>query len=205
MAHLKAAEKQALVARIREIESQTSGELVTVIAQSSDNYLYIPTLWAALLALLLPGLVSLLALPLESDLVYLLQVSLFLLLAITFRWQPLRRRIVPRATQHQRASRHAHELFFIEGLHLTKERTGVMIFVSLAERYVEIIADRGISDKVDPAVWRDIVETFIKDVRRNDIAQGYMTAIDRCGTLLQEQFPGQADDHNELPDHLIEV
>lgn len=205
MAHLTAAEKQALVDRIREIESQTSGELVTVIAQSSDNYLYIPTLWAALLALLLPGLVSLLALPLQSEWVYLLQVGLFVLLAVTFRWQPLRRRIVPRTIQHQRASRHAHELFFIEGLHLTAERTGVMIFVSIEERYVEIIADRGISDKVDAAVWRDIVETFVQDVRRDEIAQGYMTAIDSCGVLLQEQFPGQADDRNELPDHLIEV
>lgn len=205
MSHLTEAEKTTLAARIREIESQTSGELVTVIARSSDNYLYIPTLWAALLALAFPGLVSLLVLPLQVEWIYVIQVGLFLLLALIFRWQPLQRRIVPKTMQHQRASRYAHELFFVKGVHLTRDRTGIMIFVSVAERYVEIIADSGISAKVDTEVWRDVVAEFVANIRANEIAKGYLAAINRCGAVLQKHFPGQAEDLNELPDHLIEI
>ncbi len=205
MKHLTAAEKTALAARIREIESQTSGELVTVIVSQSDNYLYIPTLWAALLALAFPGLVSLLALPLQAEWIYIIQVGLFLALALMFRWPPLQRYVVPKTIQHQRASRYAHELFFIKGLHLTRQQTGIMIFVSVAEHYVEIIADRGISTKVDAAVWRDVVAEFVENVGDNEIAKGYLAAINRCGAVLQQHFPAQEDDRNELPDHLIEI
>ena len=209
MTFLADTDKHAISSKIREAEQRTSGELVTVIAASSDNYLYIPTLWAALLALLFPGLASLLALPLNVGAIYLVQVSLFIVLALLFLWPPIRSRIVPRSVQYRRASRHAHELFFIEGLHLTAQRTGVMIFVSLAERYVEIIADKGISEHVDDAIWQRIVNDFIDDVHRGQVTDGFVKAVDSCGAVLQEYFPEEKKDENqagnELPDHLITI
>jgi len=198
-------DRETINRRIREIESECNAELVTVIAQSSDDYRYIPLLWAALLALMLPGVVSLFNLPLTIGQSYLAQVAAFFVFAVLLSWGPIKSRVVPKSVQHRRARRHAHELFFIEGLHLTESRSGVMIFVSLAERYVEIIADQGISRRVKASVWQEIVDVFIDDVKRDSVADGYVKAINACGIQLQEHFPGSTKNANELPDHLIEI
>ncbi len=205
MQHLSEQNKQALCEQIRAIESSCNAELVTVIARQSDEYHYIPVLWAALTALLLPGLISLLDLPLNVGDTYMLQIVVFLVFALLLSWPALKFRVVPKNVQFRRASLHAHELFFIEGLHITENRSGVMIFVSLAERYVEIIADHGIAEKIDQGVWQDIVDEFIVEVRRGNTAAGYQRAVERCGALLKEHFPGGSNAANELPDHLIEL
>lgn len=205
MKALNAQQKKQLSERIRTVEASCNAELVTVIARQSDDYLYIPMLWSALLALMLPGCVSLLDIPLTVGEVYLLQVVVFVGAAMLLSTPAVKFRVVPKAVMHKRASRHAHELFFIEGLHLTGERSGVMIFVSENERYVEIIADHGISKHVSNSVWQDIVKEFVMDVKAGEIHQGYMKAIDGCGSLLQQHFPGAAKNSNELPDHLIEI
>ncbi|MFK7733511.1 MAG: TPM domain-containing protein [Pseudomonadales bacterium] len=205
MQHLNEQDKRELCEQIRNIEASCNAELVTVISQQSDEYYYIPVLWAALTALLLPGLVSLLELPLNVGDTYLLQIAVFAVFALLLSWPPVKFRVVPKNVQYRRASLHAHELFFIEGLHITENRSGVMIFVSLAERYVEIIADHGIAEKIDQSVWQEIVDDFIVEVSRGKTAEGYQHAVERCGALLQEHFPGGSSTANELPDHLIEL
>ncbi len=205
MQHLTEQNKRKLCQQIRDIESHCDAELVTVITRQSDEYHYIPVLWAALIALLLPGLISLLDLPLNVGDAYLVQVAVFAVAAVLLSWPPIKFRVVPKSVQYRRASLHAHELFFIEGLHITENRSGVMIFVSLAERYVEIIADHGIAEKIDQSVWQDIVDEFIADVSRGNTAEGYTRAVERCGALLQTHFPGGPGGANELPDHLIEL
>ncbi len=205
MQHLTEQNKRELCQQIRDIESNCNAELVTVITRQSDEYYYIPVLWAALSALLLPGLISLLDLPLNVGDTYLLQIAVFAVFALILSWPPIKFQVIPKSVQYRRASLHAHELFFIEGLHITENRSGVMIFVSLAERYVEIIADHGIAEKIEQGVWQDIVDEFIEDVRRGKTADGYRRAVDRCGVLLKEHFPGSSNSANELPDHLIEL
>lgn len=205
MQHLSEQNKQELCEQIRAVEASCNAELVTVIARQSDEYYYIPVLWAALSALLLPGLISLFDLPLNVGDTYLLQIAVFIVFAALLSWPPTKFRVIPKNVQFRRASLHAHELFFIEGLHITENRSGVMIFVSLAERYVEIIADHGIAEKIDQSVWQDIVDDFIEDVRRGNTASGYQRAVERCGSLLKEHFPGGSNAANELPDHLIEL
>ncbi len=198
-------QKRQISERIRQVEANSHAELVTVIARQSDDHLYIPILWAAFVALMLPGFISLLDLPLTVGQVYLVQVASFVCLAVLLSIPAVKFRVVPTSVMHRRASWHAHELFFIEGLHLTESRSGVMIFVSQCERYVEIIADHGISQHVEPSVWQGIVQDFIADVKADEVYQGYMKAVDACGALLQQHFPGETKKANELPDHLIEI
>ena len=113
--------------------------------------------------------------------------------------------LVPRAVKQRRASRLAHQLFLDLGLSSTKERTGVLLFVSAAEHYVEIIADRGIQQHVDNAVWDGIVAAFVADVRGGRIADGFVEAIEACTKVMAEHHPWHADDVNELPNRLIEI
>ncbi len=196
-------EKQQVNERIREVEALTNAELVTVIAQSSDDYRYIPALWAAVFALSFPGLLLLFGQ--DASYAYQWQVLIFLVSALILQWRPIKLLLVPRYIKHQRASRYAHELFFIEGLHLTKDNTGVMLFVSLDEQYAEIIADHGINQKVDQQTWQALIDTFVSTIRDGKTALAYLKTIDACGELLKEHYPAKNKNPNELPDHLIEV
>ena len=205
MAFLSDADKLRIAEAIREAEMKTSGELVTVIARSADTYLYIPILWASVAALTLPAIVLLLTVDLQFPLLYVLQLATFLGLALLFRWNPLKMRLIPKAVKNRRAGRLAWEQFFVQNLHLTRQRTGVLIFVSVAERYVEIIADKGINDKVTQNAWDDIVSDFANRVKVKEIPEGFLSAIGACGELLAESFPRLEDDVDELPNRLIEI
>jgi len=205
MAFLDDSERQRIRDTISDVERNTRGELVTVITRCSDDYRYIPYLWAALLALLVPGILSLDIVPLAANLYYLVQICTFLGAAVLFNWTPLKVRLIPPAVRKLRAHRLAQEQFFLQNLHSTPERTGVLLFVSVAEHYVEIIADSGINAVVADSAWEGIVEGFVKDVRDDRIVEGFVTTIGACGELLAEHFPATGETDNALPDHLVEL
>lgn len=198
-------EKQTISDAIREAESRTSGEIVTVIARAADDYLYIPTLWAGLLALLTPSVLLMMPVKLEFLVIYTIQVLVFVIAAILFRWTPLKLALIPRAVKHRRASRLASEQFIRQGLHQTQARNGLLLFVAVAERYVEVIADQGINDRVPKDTWSNLVSEFVNRVKQQKIAEGFLVAIEQSGKVLQEQFPVEPVDKNELPNHLVEL
>lgn len=217
MAFLNEAEKQALSDAIRKAESGTRAEIVTVIARQSDSYRYIPMLWAALIALSIPGLYFIAA-PLYTGgwqlqeptmaatrWLYPIQVLAFLGLGMLFQLPATRLWLIPASVRQQRAARHAREQFLLQKLHLTRERTGILIFVSVAEHYVEIIVDSAISQVVDDRHWQAVVEQFISQVKRGEIADGFEQAIEQCRLVLWEHFPADDKREDELPNHLIEV
>ncbi|HUT41916.1 MAG TPA: TPM domain-containing protein [Gammaproteobacteria bacterium] len=205
MAFLSDTEKQRIAAAIAAAERNTRGELVTVITASSDAYHYIPFLWAALLSLLVPCIDFLLDNTLTWNIIYLIQICTFLGAAAVFNWTPLKTHLIPDAVKRLRAHRLAQEQFFMQKLHMTRERTGVLLFVSVAERYVEIIADQGINEVVPENAWQAIIEVFVQRVHHRQVADGFLGAITACGELLSSHFPAQEDDSNELPNHLIEL
>ena len=202
---LTEADKAKVREAISAVERNTSGELVTVITAASDDYLYIPTLWAALMALVLPGVVLLGNMWIDYAWLYAAQVLAFFALTALFRIPAIKLRLVPKAIKRQRAGRVALEQFFLQNLHNTRERTGILIFVSMAENYVEIIADKGINDVVSKAVWEKAVADFVAAVKRKRYTEGFIAAITQCGEILQEHFPARQDNPNELPNHLVEL
>jgi putative membrane protein len=205
MSFLSDNDKRSISEAITLAERNTRGEFITVIAQSSDDYLFIPTLWAALIALLVPGLLQFGQWSPVSSYGYELQVATFFICALLFRWSPIKRLLIPRSVKFQRAHRLAQEQFFQQNLHNTDERTGVLLFVSITEHYVEIIADKGINDVVSADVWDVIVTGFIDQVKAGHVATGFINTIKACGDVLTEHFPGSDENKNELPNHLIEI
>ncbi len=205
MAFLTKTEKRQIAEAIRNVETKTSGELVTVIARTSDQYLYIPSLWAALLALTVPAVALLLDLQIAIETIYAIQVICFVIAMVVFRLPPIVMRLIPRSVQQRRAHRLAQEQFFLQGLHHTDDRSGVLIFVSVAERYVEIIADKGINDVVEPGTWDSVVNQFVADVQDKNICIGFISAIDACGKILEKKLPASQINPNQLADHLIEL
>lgn len=205
MTFLSEDQKQRLRSRIEDVEKQTSGELVTVIARQSDPYPYVPLLWASVIALSLPPVMGVAGLYFDLTTVSIIQLSSFLVLSILFRWPPLKMRLIPKPTKLRRAARSAREQFLEQGLHHTRDRNGLLIYVSVGERYVEILADKGINDRVDQAQWDAIVADFVQAVKAGEIAEGFEKAVAACGAILAEHFPANPGDKNELPDHLIEL
>ena len=204
MTFLTAQDRERIRRSIEAVESRTHGEVVTVIAQAADEYRYIPSLWALLLAYLTSPVGRLLGLELTPGHWDLVQLAAFAALAALFLLTPLKYRMIPQGVKAQRASRLAHEQFVRQGVHLTARHTGILLFVSVAEHHVEIIADRGIAERVPAEHWQRIVDTFSSQVRRGRVADGSDEAL---GALLAEHqdLLAPADNLNELPDRLIEL
>jgi putative membrane protein len=83
----------------------------------------------------------------------------------------------------------------------TRNRAGVLIYVSLAEHYARIIPDQGIAEKVPKLEWQAAIDAMIGHMRTGDIAAGFTTAIERCAAVLAVHAPPDGS-LNELPDRL---
>jgi putative membrane protein len=187
-------------AAIRAAEQRTSGQIVCVLARSSSAYAHVPILWSTLLALIVPWPLIYFT-PWSVQRIFLAQLVVFLVAVLLFSWMPLRLRLVPRAAQQARAHRAAVEQFVVRRVANTKNRTGILIYVSLAEHYARIIADEGIAQKVPQAEWQAAVDTMVSHMRAGEVATGFSAAIERCGAVLAAHAPPDGSD-NELPDRL---
>ena len=113
------------------------------------------------------------------------------------------RLLTPRPDQMRQVDLRAQVEFYELGLSQTEARTGVLLLVSLMEHRAVVLADHGISQKLDDAIWQEVVDLMIEGVKGGDLARGMCEAIDRCGELLAAHFPIAEGDANELRDHLI--
>lgn len=189
---------------IRDAEARTAGEIFCVIARHSSDYRLVPLAWAAALALFVP-LPFLYLTAWSAPVVYLLQIIAFLLGTFILSQPAIRFRIVPRRARHDRAHAEAMRQFQVQGIDKTNHRTGVLLFASAAERYVEVVADAGINDRVSPDVWDDVVRVLVSAVKDGRPGDGFVAAIERCGAILAEHFPPGALKRDELPDKLLEI
>jgi len=227
MAWLSDAEKDALAQQIQQAEQESGAEIVTVIAHRSDDYRYFAILWAALIALAVPGVMYLFGIgqqssnwtPIEQaadsrQITYVAQALVFLFLAIVFQWEPLRLRLVPDHIKRMRASRHARSQFIAQRVHWTSHGAGILIFVSVAEHYVEIIVDQAIGQATDQSTWQTVVDAFIDKVRHDQVATGFSATVAACQKILQDNHDQissarindvPAKNANQLPDRLIEI
>ncbi|MGZ3182004.1 MAG: TPM domain-containing protein [Telluria sp.] len=94
-------------------------------------------------------------------------------------------------------------LFADYGIWDTEENCGVLLYVNLAERKVEIVADRGINRKIDSATWRAICDTLTAGYARGAFHDSTLAAIGQVNALLREHFPSDGPRPNELPDHPV--
>jgi putative membrane protein len=215
-------------AAVREAEATTTGEIYCIVTPMSSHYAEVPIAWAAAVALLAPALLLLggvhVSLPeffsvwsaeqvsqaIEMSVrraligTMILQAVLFVATALIAEIPAIHRVLTPARLKRHRVRRRATEQFAAKGLHLTRERTGVLIYVSLDERMAELIADEGIAQHVEPGVWDHAMAALAEGLRRGDPALGFSSAVAMCGEVLAEHFPGKPGDNpNELPDAVV--
>jgi putative membrane protein len=199
-----------IAATIREAETRTSGEIYCVVARSSDSYFHAAACFLSA-ALLIASFAVAFALEylwigIRLPIFVAAQILAFAAaLALLWAMPRLRIRLVPRRLRYRRAHDNAMKQFLARNVHITTARTGVLIFVSLAEQYAEILADSGINSRVPQATWNTIVGDLVDHARSDRLADGYVAAVLAVGNILQEHFPVSAGDNNELDDHLVEI
>ena len=224
MLRLSDADHDKVSAAIAAAEAKSNGEIVAVATPISDAYHDVALHWALipLFAVLAWAAWRPTALiwwydflfggwspdPTQSQLLTLLMFFAalkFTIALLILKWMPLRLLLTPPATKHRRVRRRAIAIFQAAAAGRTAGKTGILIYLSLAERRAEIVADEAIHKLTDEHTWGEAMHALIADVREGRPGDGIVAAIERVGTVLAEHFPRSADDNNEIPDKLIEL
>lgn len=203
-------ERDRISIAIREAEKTTTGEIFAVFTKESDSYFFISFfIWTAVIFFL--TIIAAFGLHWgwhDIPLHYFATVALIIHLLGLFYLSvmpALRMAITPEAIKKRICHGNALRQFLAQNINRTTKRTGILLFISLAEHYAEVIADTKISDKVPVETWTSIVNGMIKQARNKDLTGAYIEAIEKSGKILAQYFPAQSHVKNELPDHIIEL
>lgn len=221
---LSEADHDRVSAAVAAAEAGTSGEIVTIVAARSDRYTDIAWAWAV--GVMLLALACIAAWPVlltcalnllhggweeawthERLLPWLLVVLAlkFLVARLVLTWLPLRDWLTPGRVKTARVRDRALLLFRASAERRTRGRTGILIYLSLAEHRAEIVADQAIHSTVEPEAWGEAMAALIDAVREGRTGDGMAAAVERVGVILHQHLPRTDDDTNELPDRLIEL
>jgi putative membrane protein len=222
--HVDSADHLLVTAAVAEAERNTSGEIVTIVADLSDHYEDVSMAYASAAALvalfcymLFPefylGLVDRMTGGWEHE--YTAREYLAMLLTalglkwlgtwIILKWMPLRLALTPRHIKLARVRARAVSLFKVGTEAKTLGRTGVLLYLSMKEHRAEIVADDAIARLVAPEVWGDAMLALLDRVRAGQPGEGMANAVRQMGIVLAKHFPKGSENPNELPDRLIEL
>ncbi|MGF1550262.1 MAG: TPM domain-containing protein [Sphingomonadaceae bacterium] len=213
-----------VTAAVAEAEATTDGEIVTIVAPASDDYRDIPWFYAIAAMLLVPAALAFIpqgivdraeALLLgwnaeagRAALMGFIFVKQIIVAAIVWLIVSLpapRMALTPGGVKDARVRRRAMNLFKVAAERRTHGRTGVLLYLSLAEHRAEIVADQAIHEKVEPEIWGEAMAAMIDDVRAGRPGEGMARAVQRIGEICSNCFPKSDADYNQLPDRLIEL
>lgn len=197
-------EKESIEKQIKKLEEKSSAELVAVITDFSSSY----NLLILIFSLVFTFLISLISLYFNASTIMFFEIQLstfafFILMFHNFKQYFLY--LLPKKYKYNKASKKAKEEFINQGLYDTQTKLAIMFFVSIEEKYVEIITDKNVKEKIDDTYWQKIVNEFIKDVKNKEFTQGYEKAIKSCSEILINNFPIEKNDKNELSNEVIEL
>jgi len=206
---LNKAEQERVQAAVSEAEKKTSGEIVPMIVPASYHYPMADVLGGASIAL-----------PVSIVLTYILGSMLWVgptnmwvfmgIFGVAFvvfhrvvqRVWPLKRIFISDREIDEEVQEAALTGFFKEELYRTRDETGILIFISVFEHRVWVLADRGINAKVEKGQWDSIVAHIVSGIKNGQPADAICEAVKDVGTILAEHFPVREDDVDEL-DNLI--
>lgn len=199
------ADRDRIAAAIAAAEQTTSAEIVCLVMRAAGDYWTTPALWAALGAFAWPWPLILWS-NFSASTIYASQLILFAALALALSIPTGRRlSLTPPWIRRRRARQAAREHFFTQGLHRTVNRSGVLLFVAIAERYAEILTDDGVAQKIAESEWRRIVENLVAAAAAGKIADGLIAAVGQSARILAGHAPPRANERNELPDKVIVI
>ena len=214
MALLTSGDRDRVSDAVAWAEARTGGEIITAVIAESDDYAARELLFGLIVGVLAFILAAFFAAPLQSllDRWFWNDSALYLPLALMTialviggaayalaQIPAIDRLIVGRRTMTDAVRRRALRHFTESAAYDTVDRTGVLLFISVLEHRVELIADRGINAQVAPDTWDRIVSSLVRGLKEGRRVDSIVAAVDAIGTVLAEHVPRRDDDENELP------
>ena len=203
---------------VAEVEKKTTGEIALAVVYQSDSYAFVELFVAFCAAFLSFFILFLCSAPIWNLLertvwfpspaqltavIGIAAASVVLIIYLLVNIPAIDRLIIPGKLKDRRVYGRALQHFVESGVYKTAEHTGVLIFVSVLERRIFVIADSGITEKVPQSEWDGICTIMTGKLKARQTAQAFISAVEECGKLLRQHFPDEAHDLNELPDGLI--
>jgi len=201
---------------VAALEKRTDAEIVTVVVKESHDYAFYE-FRAAIVAGLLTLLAALLWLtPIELSLrawfwdyhsAYLvlatggLSFTVMLLVYLVVNIPVLDRLVIPGRVMASRVHERALRACIEEMVLQTEKRQGLLVFVSLLEQRVELLADIGLNNRIAPEIWQRIIGEMGMEMKKKGLVDGILLGIERAGEVLVEYFPGNGGD-NRLDDRV---
>jgi putative membrane protein len=198
-------DRKNIEAAVQSLEAQSSAEIAVVVARHTHDYGAYPFLWAAALGLCAGGALAVGWAAARPTDVILIEGLVFVLSYLALHFTPLGLALIPQRLK----THHARRLAASEFASLVARQTGeaangLMLFVSLAERHVEILVDRGIDAQISKDRWNTVVERFATDSTRA-LGGRIVDAIGDCSAILKPAFPPGAERTNRIPDQITEI
>ncbi len=200
--HLSADSKATVEAAVQRGERQTSGEIVPMVVRRSSVRGHVLPLTASLVLLVILELLFTFSPPWAHHAWWALLAAAVIAVLISpavflLRW------LTPAKDLEAQVLQRAVVEFYHAGLNQTAGSTGILLFVSLAERRAVVLADKAIAAKLGPETWKTVVDQVIAGIKAGDLGRGLVSAIDDCAKILAAHFPVLPNDQNELGDGLI--
>ncbi len=222
--HLSEADFALVKKAVEAAETNTAGEIVTVVADRSDGYTDVALVWAVGVAF---TAIAVLAFwpsffldridwvlgtwnnpwtPREIfGLALFVGIAKFAAAWLVQLWQPLKFFLIPGPIKSHRTYHRALAIFSVSAKGRTTGKTGILIYLSMRERRAEIVADEAITSKVEPEAWGKAMAAMLAELKRGQVGAGMAAAVERVGVILAEHLPKPEGDVNQLPDRLIEL
>jgi len=198
------AEQELIRQAVAKAEGATSGEIATMVVARSDRYLEAVTLGSVL------GAASVALLIAVSSHHVTIWSYLPLTIALYFpaqrlisRVPALQRPFIAQRRLGEAVKDRAIRAFYEKRLYRTRHETGILIFISIFERKVWILGDRGINARIPPESWQQLVQTLTEGIREGRACEALCKVIKSCGEELSRHFPRESDDINELKDEIL--
>ena len=205
------ADQAEIEACVRDAETRTRGEIVVMVVPRSYHYPMADLLGATALSFpvavaLTPTLGGLFWAGLFNLWVFLAAlIPLFLVFReVVKRIHTLKRCFIRGKEMEEEVREAAHIQFFRKGLYRTREETGVLIYISVFERRVWILGDRGINAAIPEAHWNGVIATIVQAIKDRRPVKGICQAVGEVSRILQDKFPIRSEDQNELQNLIVE-
>jgi len=198
-------EQDTLVQCVKDVEKETSGEIVPVISSTSYEYPRADHLGGLMLGgIAAVGITMLLGREDMWVFIALFLASYVFFTRLMMAVPALKKPFISKREMREEVEEAAFTAFYLNGLHRTRDLTGIIIYVSVFEHSVQVLADKGINDKVDPKVWDEVVAMITEGIKAGHPGEAMCQGVKRCGELITEHFPIKHDDTDELPNLIIE-
>lgn len=199
-----AEEKERLKAATHEVESRTIGEIVVMVVDRSDSYVEAEVLGSILLGSLLSLILTVLFF--HSSIWSYIPLSFIFFFPcwlLFIKVEALKRLFIGIRRKEEAVRLRAERAFFERGLYRTKKNTGVLFFLSLLEKKVWILADKGIYEKMDQEALNRFANEVSRGIKEGRACDALSQAIQEIGGYLSKHFPITPGDTNELPDEVM--